>query len=254
MLIRFNTRHICHTKKNRQSGQAALEFAIVFLLFAALITGLFEMTRVFRTKHTLNAATFMAARTGIVNNALAQPMNSELENGMIELFIRGGRSLEELGEATVRARAFGVQLGQLGGGVEIINPTREMHRQLHINQRVLRADEEDYDVHSVIPNDNLRWRPRVVARSDEGETNLQDANLLKIRSLWCHRLVVPLLDRIIYETINTAIFFNAAQGTCTALSESSRNGNNTIDTGFYIAIAADATLRMQSPVVADNLP
>lgn len=239
--------------RSQQTGQGAIEFVIVFMLFAALITGVFEMTRVFRTKHSLNAATFMAARTGIVNNALLRPMNAELENNMLELFMRGDRSLEGLGQATLRARAYGEALSAAGGGITIVSPTADAFRQLRINQRVRRSDEDAFDVHAVIPNDNLRWRPRKTANVDGGNINLQDANLLKVRSLWCHRLVVPLLDRLVFELMNEFRYLHDRQLVCNAITALSEVEDGPIARGYYIPVVADAILRMQSPVVEDDL-
>lgn len=240
----------------RQQGQGAVEFVLIFLLFALLMTGLFEMTRVFRTKHSLNTATFMAVRAGVVNNAMIRPMNAELENNMIDLFMRGERSFEGLGQATARVRAYGRALEAAGGGITIVSPTRQAFNGLRINQRVKRSDEEDYGVHTVIPNDNLRWRPRRSASTNGGSINLQDANLLKIRSLWCHRLVVPLLDRIVYELMNEFRYVHDRQLACNAISEASRAAGegSPVEPGYYIPVVADATMRMQSPVVSDDLP
>lgn len=242
-----------------QRGQTAVEFIVIFMLFAALMTGLFEMTRVFRAKLSLNNATFMAARIGIVNHALLDPMNAELENGMVEMFMRGDRSVEGLVRATARARAYGaaLRLPVVDGGIKIVSPTRHIFDQLSINQRVHRRDEESYDIHAVIPNDNLRWRPRRNASVEGGGSiNLQDANLLKVRSLWCHRLIVPLLDEVIFDIANS-LGNSVNQARCAAFSEASRSGNGgeeAVVPGYHLAIVADATLRMQSAVVADDLP
>lgn len=245
---------------NRESGQGSVEFIVVFTLFALLITGLFEMTRVFRTKHTLNHATFKAARIGAVNHALIEPMESELANNMSELFIRGERSLEGLAAATARARAFGEVVSGFGGGIKIISPTRRVFNQLSINQRIRRTDTEEFDVVAVIPNDNLRWRPRRVASlAGGGSINLQDANLLKVRSVWCHRLIVPVLDRVVFKIVHDPLLGGGksdAQRVCKALSDDPdkySDGDDPEVYKFFIAITSDATIRMQSPVVVDDL-
>lgn len=234
-----------------QRGAGAVEFIVVFLSFAALITGLFEMTRVYRTKHTLNTATFQAARAGSVHHARSGPIEAELANNMAPLYIGGRRSAAGLGDALLKAKA----LAELPGiGVEVVSPTRSIFDQLRRKQWIQRSDESTHRWQDVIPNDNLRFRPRQTANiSVDGKAagiNLQDANLLKVRSLWCHRMVVPALDRVIFDIVNLPLFVSARQLTCSAISDRDVPG---IARGYYVPVVADATVRMQSAVVADNL-
>lgn len=240
-----------HGARRRQRGAGAVEFVVVFLLFMALLAGLFEMTRVFRSKHTLNAATFSAARAGALNGARLQPMNLELANDMAPLF-HAGASSAGLAAAITRARAFAVALAAAGGGVDIVSPTQAVFDDLKKTQYFPVPGTDDLVRREVIPNDNLRWRPRRVADTPAGDINLQDANLLKIRSLWCHRLVVSGLDRAVFFILNLPIFATERQGVCSALTAVA--GNEAVPQGFYIAIAADAIIRMQTPVVGDDLP
>jgi hypothetical protein len=235
-----------------QAGQGALEFIVVFLGFAALFLGLFEMTRVYRAKHVLNSATFLAARTGALLNARTAPMNAELANGMVLLFMASGRSAQHL----ARARADTQALVSLPGlGIQILSPTRQAFDQLQRRQWIRRSDESEHRWQDVIPNDNLRLRPRALAQIDTARgrapLNLQDANLLRVRSLWCHRLVTPVLDRVVYEIVNLAPFLSARQSVCSAISGGAGAG---IARGFYLAVSADATVRMQSPIVVDDMP
>lgn len=231
-----------------QRGQGGVEFVVIFLTFAALILGLFEMTRVFRAKHLLNTATFAAARAGTVHNARVAPMNGELANGMVPMYMQGDRSVAGLTAALTRAQAM---VALPGLGVQIVSPTGAIFDQLKKEQRIRRTDEDEYRWQDVIPNDNLRWRPRDTATIGSGEINLQDANLLKVRTLWCHRLIVPALDGVIYGIVNLPMFVGDRQLVCSGISDGAVPG---IARGFYLAITADATLRMQSPVVEDDLP
>ena len=238
-------------RAQHQRGAAAAEFVVVFLSFAALITGLFEMTRVYRAKHTLNTATFQAARAGAVHHGRAAPMESELANNMAPLFMGGERSVAGLNRALLGTRAL-VELP--GIGVEIVSPSRAAFDQLRKRQWLRLDDDSEHRWQDVIPNDNLRFRPREVADievdGNAAALNLQDANLLKIRSLWCHRLIVPALDHLIFGILNQALFVSERQLVCSAISGRDIAG---IAAGFYIAVVADATVRMQSAVVADSL-
>jgi len=235
-----------------EQGQGNIEFIIVFLVFAGLLLGLFEMTRVFRTKHLLNTATFLAARAGAISNARLPPMNGELANGMAPLFMHGAQSATGLVSAQVRAQA----VARLPGlGVQIVSPNAAAFRAFKVQQRIRRSDEDDYQWQDVIPNDNLRWRPAstrdIQINGATARLNVQDANLLKVRTLWCHRLIVPALDAVIFAIVNTPLFLGERQQVCSAISHRALAG---VATGYYLAITADATLRMQSAVVGDDLP
>lgn len=235
----------------RQQGQGAVEFLVVFLGFAALFLGLFEMTRVYRAKHVLNTATFQAARAGSLLNARTAPMDAELANGMVVLFMASRRSSAGLSEARKQTQAL---VSLPGIGVQVLSPTRGAYDQLRRRQWIRRSDEDAHRWQDVIPNDNLRLRPRQAARieTEDGpaQIDLQDANLLRVRSLWCHRLVVPGLDRVVFEIVNLAPWRSARQAVCSAISQGAAPA---VARGFYVAIAADALVRMQSAVVADDL-
>ena len=229
---------------------------VIFVLFLALLSGLFEMTRVFRTKHVLNNATFVAARAGALNDARLPPMNAELANDTSTLFPNASASALGLGSAMAQSRKFAAALRAAGGGIQIVSPTRSVFKEFNKQQYLPDSGSSGgLQKIDVIPNDNLRWRSDAVASVNvDGQShdmNLQDANLLKIRTLWCHRLIVPALDRVIYEIINLPIFRTPRQSACNNLSGGGIAG---VADGYYLAVTADATLRMQTPVVEDDLP
>ncbi len=235
----------------RQRGAGSVEIVVIMLLFVALITGLFEMTRVFRTKHTLNTATFMAARAGALHHARKAPMESELARAMAPAYLFGQRDSEGVARAVSRSSAM---TALPGIGAEIVSPTRQIFDALARTQRIRRSDESEFRWQHVIPNDNLRYRPREMAPVDTEDgtrqINLQDANLLRIRSLWCHRLVVPGLDRLVFDLVNQADVLSQRQAICSAISDRDIPG---VTRGYYLAVTADAVVRMQSAVVADDL-
>ncbi|HET7314085.1 TadE/TadG family type IV pilus assembly protein [Salinisphaera sp.] len=246
--------------QRKQQGQGSVEFLVIFVLFLALLGGVFEMTRVFRTKNTLNTATFAAARVGALNNARLAPMNAELANDMASLFAADANSAGETETALERARAFATALRAAGGGVQIVSPTRAVFAQLHKTQFVPNANDTALRKIEVIPNDNLRARAGTAASfkvdGDVHKINLQDANLLKIRTLWCKRLVVPALDAVIFAIVNAVPYLNARQQVCSDISggENGGEGGAGVVDGYYIAITSQATIRMQTPVVENDLP
>lgn len=235
----------------RQQGQGAVEFLVVFLLFLALLGGLFEMTRVIRCKLLLRSATFEAARIGAMDHARLAPMEAELANGMAALQAFGARSPEGVVLAQARARALA---SAPGIGIRILHPTAALHAALARSQWIHLNGDDAYAWARVIPNDNLQWRPRdAVVTANGTEVHLQDANLLRVASVWCHRLVVPALDRLVHAVVTIPAWRRDVQARCTALGTGSEHPDG-IAAGFYLAVTGTALVRMQSAVVADDLP
>jgi len=232
-------------------GNSSIEFLAVFLLFAALFLGLFETTRIYRAKHVLNTATFAAARAGSLHHARIDAMNGELANGMTPMLMGSGRSAADLALARQRAA---VLLGPPGTGVQIVSPTRRTADLFRRPQWARFEGQTSQSWQAVLPNDNLRLRPRETARladdSGTSEINLQDANLLKIRTVWCHRLVTPVLDRVIFDIVSSPLFIGERQRACVPL----RSISGQDISGFHVAISADAIVRMQSIVSDRDLP
>lgn len=209
------------------------------------------MTRLYRGKHSLNTATFLAARAGALHHARLAPIEAELARSMAPVYLLGQRDAQGLSLAIARTRAL---IAQPGVGAQIVSPTRDIFDQLARPLRIQRSDESEFRWQAVIPNDNLRERPREMANvtTDQGDRpiHLQDANLLRIRSLWCHRLIVPGLDRWVFDWVSAFGPQTERQQVCSAISDREIPG---IARGYYLAVSADAVVRMQSAVVADDL-
>jgi len=243
--------HVTAGRRRRQHGQAAAEFIIIGMLFFAMLGGVFEMTYVFRAKHLLNTATFDAARTGSMHNAMLDPMESTLARDMAPLYMQGGRTVADVNTAISSATSVLTTMKTVGKPIVIVSPTHEVFTKFSEPQKVRLSNQTDETIQAVIPNDNLEWRARdtqtIAANSSTATINVQDANLLKIRVYWCQHLVVPGLDMIVHE-IAVLNGTTPQQAMCDALG-------TTID-NIYLAIESDAVVRMQSPVayVNNNLP
>jgi hypothetical protein len=230
-----------HCKRRRNRGASLIEFVIVVPVFAFLIAGIFEMALMYRTKALLNAATFQAALQGSVNNALLNAMNSGLADGMMPMFLN--RTSRNLGGAIAAKGLARARIAMRGGGITIVSPSRDAFRMFAERQRVNGA------MRQVIPNDNLMWRPadnrNVQVSGQSVSMNVQDANLLKIKSYWCYKLLTPVLDQVIYRAAVGLVPRNENRN-CAAM--------NVVSGGYHIALTSSAIVRMQSPVYQDNLP
>ncbi|MCG8325405.1 MAG: pilus assembly protein, partial [Thiotrichales bacterium] len=167
----------------RQSGQSATEFIIVTPLLLMLIFGSMQFALLYRAKITLNYATFQAARTGAFTNANRIMMENTLARNLAALYTRSatvGTNEGELFWARDRVRQEIID-GFLW--VQVLNPTDEAFNDLGL----------DDDGDKLIPNDNLMYREQFTSSG----LTIQDANLLQIRVSYCHRMIVPYIDRLL---------------------------------------------------------
>ncbi len=238
--------------RRRQSGASLVELIIVVPVFAFLLAGIFEIALMYRTKALLNAATFEAAQQGSLNNALLPRIQDGLAQGMMPLYLRRRNAV---GVAAAYAQAR-LRIATLVGGVRIVSPSRNVFEAFDERQMIRTTRDSAERLQQVIPNDNLMWRNAQSRNvTVDGQTvpmNVQDANLLKVRTYWCYQLLTPLLDRVLWDLASgrTRLLFGPAlnedERRCAALS---------LATGdFFLAVTSSSVTRMQSPVVRDNLP
>lgn len=231
-----------------QRGASLIEFVIVVPLFSLLIAGIFETALMYRTKALVQAATFEAAQQGALNNALQRNIDDGFAQGMMPLYLRS-RNAGGVTAAYARARAaMAVRMGR----VEILSPSRDVFNRFRETRMIRQANGREQRV-QVIPNDNLMWRSAsqhtVTVNGQRVRMNVQDANVLKVRSYWCYRLLVPALDEVIWRLVGTPGPFNPRpsneQIACNIV------GGATGDR--YIAMTGSAVTRMQSPVYVTSL-
>jgi len=232
-----------------QTGSTFPELIFIIPIFFFMVGGIFEVTYAYRTKSTLNVATFEAAREGAVTNAQLSTMKRALSENMSPLFMEGNNVAQAILEAIV----FEGLISSLSPGtldsLNIISPTRAMFDRF--NERVptvTNRTNRTVQFTSAIPNDNLLHRNTGTVTVGGTNINIQDANLIKVKSLWCHKLRVPGLRELFRASIltNRLIINNALQDTCNAIGVT--NG------GVYIALVSQAVVRAQSPIYQNDLP
>lgn len=240
-----------------ERGSTALEFVIAMPLFFILLFGIFEVSYVYRTKSTLNVATFEAVRAGSLHNASAQVMRNALANGMMPQFVDSDKSIGGITKAYGKSRLFekalnGAAVGKINT-VNIISPNKAIFNAFKKDIPILDAKKQRFSNVSAIPNDNLQFRSatnkNVRINGKNEKINIQDANLLKIKTLWCHKLKVPGLKDLVHKTILQG-WFGVIK-----VSEEQRSCNilGTLNSERYVAVTAHSIMRMQSPVYSDDL-
>ena len=185
-------------------GQSMVEFLILLPSLLLIVFGIIQFSLIFQANSILRHAAFIGARQGALSNGKMESIKDGVASGMTPLFMRVNSSVPGI---TDLARARMISTIEIfnphTASIEILSPTPEVF--------------EEHNNGVAIPNDNLMYRPTTV----KGGVSVQDANLLKIRVSDCFKLVVPLVNKLIYgmavgleETkVLTGISFNDAGST-----------------------------------------
>ncbi len=240
-------------------GQAMTEYMIVFPVMLVLIFGTLQFALLYQTKVQLNYAAFESARSGSLNNAQRWALQAGAVRGLVPLHTHGsGREWLRWARSTV--------WDQIDAGlvdIEIINPTPEAFDNHGID------DGDD----RLIPNDSLMYREATLKGTGPNKLSIQDANLLKIRLLYCAEMPVPFVNRMINALLRLG---NAGGDSGTGPSGTVATGQfsawTSTGAGYvaasdtferdcldrepqqHIPLMAEATLRMHTPPIFDPPP
>jgi len=185
-------------------GQSMVEFLILLPSLLLIVFGIIQFSLIFQANSILRHAAFIGARQGALSNGKMESIKDGVASGMTPLFMRVNSSVPGITDLA-RARMIST--------IEIFNPHTA-------SIEILSPTSEAFAEHNngvAIPNDNLMYR----STTEKGGVSVQDANLLKIRVSYCFKLVVPLVNKLIYgmavgleETkVLTGISFNDAGST-----------------------------------------
>lgn len=175
-------------------GAATLEFQLVAIAcLLPLALSILQVALLYAAKHTLNHATFLAARAGAVAHGSRDAMRRHLAKGLAPLYASSPDGPPDAGRALPLAeRAW------LAAYADVVRPDRARLVVLNPTPHSFADFEARRDGIAEIPNDALAWRELTGLRSRQ---TLRDANVLKIRVDWCAELVVPLVDRLLTATL-----------------------------------------------------
>lgn len=222
-----------------QRAQAMVEFLIIIPVLILLIFGAAQAAFIYSAKNGLNYATFQAARIGAMNNAQYEDMRRGLLRGMFPMFSQIEDPQRRM-EFTAEEVDNFVLISRISPDSAAFNAWSEEHDDLL----------EDGDATRAIPNDNLMYRP-----TQQKPVSIQDANLLKIRTQYCMRLIVPIVDHLLSSGSRFV-----DRGRPDKASASFRDVSRTISANYDdvcrgrpgFVVSAEATVRMQSPAVDDE--
>ena len=241
----------------RGRGQAMPEMLIVFPLAVILIMSIVQLALLYRAKATLNNATFLAARSGSLNNGFIAPMeNVFLQRmaalGKIDPARKGESTTVGLYDSPDESRLLRVraetQRYHVYDKIEVLFPTKAVFNHFAVPFNELEACSGSgcpgggefklsRDRVMQIPNNNLDARDNNPHIIEGNQVTLQDANLLSIRSRFCYALEVPVANFIIARMYGNLFATNTDWGLCQQIY----SGENTIP------ITGHTIMRMQSP-------
>ena len=234
------------------SGQATVEFLYVLPILLLLLLASLQFVFIYEAKQTLNYATFIGTREGALHNGSIVAIQSGLASGLAPLFVHGEnqQALKD-GRAVAKSELGNFKLAK----IVIVNPTQSALNGLK-------------NASGEIPNDNLMYRTADAASQKDG-MNVQDANLLKVQVTYCVRLIVPIINRMIYGfavappaagqqakldgsytggTMSAdELLKTAAPGTPTTTTPTCTDTSSTNAYPYRVPVTSEAVVRMQSP-------
>ncbi len=225
-----------------------MEFLVIFPVLVLLVFGIIQFALLYQARATLNHATMLAARAGALYSGDKNKMRTALANGLTPLF---AASADPGGYAVALAKSF-VESSALYTKIEILNPS---------SAALSDFGEAALDGTSGIqlPNDTLNYRTTTAGSSSK--ISIQDANILHIRVTYCVRLIVPVVDRILYATTNTSSPATHVGLQANGMSNPFGTGGEPLVPNCLtslvgdrrIEIKSEAFVRMQSPFSKSNL-
>lgn len=219
-------------------------------MLVMLVFGIIQFALIFQARATLNHATMLAARAGAMNNGDQDAMRAALAKGLTPLFA-AKPDMVSYGEALIKAKIETAQLANMAQ-LLVLNPTRGALSDFGRNRLDGAAGRE-------LPSDTLSYRSTTPGSASK--ISVQDANILHLRVSYCFRLVVPVMDRVIYAGAHAISPFSAALSANGMSDPFGTHGTNlpTLDClnpafrGPRIIIRSEAMVRMQSPFYESNL-
>ncbi|MHB8249887.1 MAG: TadE/TadG family type IV pilus assembly protein [Acidithiobacillus sp.] len=227
--------------RSAEAGASAVEFFIAAPALLLALLGTFQAALLYQARAQLEVATQEAVRAGTLHGARVEAMREALARGLTPLYTHG-RDMTALGKGYAAATLAAQQ-----ADIRILNPTKEAFADFAEQTR----DPQGQWI-KAIPVDHLGYRP-TSAGSGSG-LNVQDATLLKIQVTYVQPLIMPFIDQIgrgLYQIqqglgqLGVPQFFGIPLRPVIGADGQTRWG---------ISIQAEALMRMQSPVLAQDLP
>lgn len=230
-----------------QNGQSATEFLVIFPVLVFLVFGVIQFALLYQARATLNHATLLAARAGAMHNGDQGDMRTALTTGLTPLF---ASSADAAGYGVAYGKAL-IETTALYTKIEVLNPTPAAMNDFGRTRLDGISGKE-------LPNDTLAYR--TTTPGSNSKISVQDANILHVRVTYCARLIVPVIDRVLFSAVNALTPANAALS-ANGMSDPFGTADeplvpscvSSLLGGRRIPIQGEAFIRMQSPFYNSNL-
>jgi hypothetical protein len=173
-------------------GQAMVETTIIMSTTLLILFALIHFGFVYNAKTVLNYATYEAARAGSLNYGSPQAMKYALARGLAALETTDGGISDFANYQDSHSAAISlIDAGKYVCMQRISPDTRSQHWMPDSSSGSIPNGALNYS--QSIPNDHLIYRSAI----KKGGVSIQDANLLKIRVTYCHKIITPVIGRTI---------------------------------------------------------
>lgn len=247
-------------------GQAAIETLIAIPLLLLLIFLIIEFSLIYRAKLQLNHATFMAARAGAMNHGCKSAMYAQLHRSMSPLLMKGDASATRYAYVqTIKDQYFPTYTF-----IETLSPDKATYDAfktrlpLHPDQvmpcAIQKGALKAFRLNTIIPHTQLGTRgseSKIVGKpggSASDRITLSEANLLKIRSRYCHKLTTPLVSDLL-DAVQWLL--PGSQDNRTFYDFCIRGGGGHGSLQFIreklLVLSSTAIMPMQTPFIRDSL-
>jgi TadE-like protein len=235
----------------RESGQAAVESALILPLMVFMVLGLLQLTMVQQAKLMTEYAAYQAARAGVVWNGNNERMHDAALMAILPTLGRTD-SLANVGVTWLKATAYDMALQQLPWGtrqdingaylrglvrVDLVNPAE--HGQINGIWKLRSANnwrELDFDgpdTYPEIPN----LEPRLakffnLATPDAAERTYRRATVLQIRLRYWYDMRIPFANHVVFlswfaSNAQVALYGSIDRSSLTRQNMLGRNGSTT---------------------------
>lgn len=168
-------------------GQAMVEMTIVMFSTLLILFAVIHFGFIYNAKTVLNYATQEAARAGSLNYGSPQAINYALARGLAALETTAGGISDY--DRFQKSYSDAIDLVEDKKFV----CTQRISPEISSQHWRPDASASSPDYTNFIPNDHLVYRSAQL----KGGVSIQDANLLKIRVTYCHKIITPLIGTTI---------------------------------------------------------
>jgi len=214
-----------------------VEMTVIMFVVFLLLFGIIQFGLIYNAKIILNYATFEAARAGSLNYGSPQAINYALARGLaaLESTDSGLTDYDRFQQSTNEMINL-VETGEFACVQRISPAVSSPH---WVPDPAAGSGYNNY-----IPNDHLVYR----SAAPKAGVSIQDANLLKIRVTYCHKIIIP----FIATTIKRLMLDNYAATDPDPIANWTVPARGRFTKACFendrIPIESQAVLRMQTPI------